>query len=110
MAKQSIITTKGLELLATSSKASGQYYWLGYYALAYVPNAWKSDQTELPECSPDGFQLSSLPKDKISYSMQELTANGDIIYNVFQGDLLGTGYHRGSDGSAGGNLFGLSMY
>jgi hypothetical protein len=110
MAKQSIITNAGLELLATSSKVSGQHYWLGYYALAYVPSAWKSNQTTLPECSPDGFTLSSLPNEPLTYTMQNLTVDGDIIYNVFQGDLIGTGYRRGSDGSAGGTLFGLSMY
>lgn len=111
MSKKTIITSKGLEILATSSKVSGQYYWLGYYALAYVPNAWKQPQSELPDCSPDGFLLGDLPNEPLSYNMTNLTVDGDIIYNVFQGDLMGTGYYRGeSDGSAGGNLFGLSMY
>ena len=110
MSKKSIITNKGLELLATSSKASGQYYWLGYYALAYVPSAWKSDQINLPDCAPNNFTLDDFPDERIDYRMQNITKAGDIIYNVFQGDLMGTGYRRGSDGSAGGELFGLSMY
>ena len=112
MAKKSIITNKGLELLATSSKVSGQYYWLGYYALAYVPNIWKTAQTHLPPCPPSDIHgVGDLPSDPLSYSMTKLTTHGDMIYNVFQGDLVGTGYARGSsDGSAGGNLFGLSQY
>lgn len=111
MAKKSIITYNGLQLLGTSAKVSGQYYWLGYYALAYVPNAWKSSSPSLPPCSPDGFDVEDLPSEPLSYNMTKLTESGDIIYNIFQGDLVGTGYYDNkSDGTAGGNLFGMSMY
>lgn len=110
MAKRSIITSKGLELLANSSKTTGQYYWLGYYSLAYVPNYWKTTNTALPACSPSGTTLADIVPEPISFNMTQLTERGDTIYNVFQGDLVGTGYNGKSDGSAGGNLFGLSMY
>lgn len=93
MGVKKVITSKGLELLASSSEATGQNYWIGHYALAYVPNEWKETD------------------DQISSSMTKLTTKGDMIWNIFQGDLNGNGYYDGkSDGSSGGNLFGLSMY
>jgi hypothetical protein len=93
MGVKKVITNKGLELLASSSEATGQYYWIGHYALAYVPNEWQESD------------------DQISQSMTKLTSKGDMIWNVFQGDLNGNGYYDGkSDGSVGGELFGLSMY
>lgn len=119
MAKRTTITNQGLSLLASSSKATGQYYWLGYYALAYVPNLWKSDEVSLPE---DGcgnantgwvgsVPIESTDIDKVTASMTKLTEYGDILYNIWQGDLNGTGYINGqSDGSAGGNLFSLGYY
>jgi len=116
MAKQAKITNQGLSLLASSSQATGQYYWLGYYALAYVPNLWKSDSVVLPPADTcnnvNGTPtIESTDTDNISSSMTRLTKYGDVIYNVWQGDLNGTGYAGGvSDGSAGGDLFGLSMY
>lgn len=116
MAKNVKITNQGLSLLASSSQATGQYYWLGYYALAYVPNLWKSDSVVLPPADTcnnvNGTPtIESTDTDNISASMTRLTKYGDIIYNVWQGDLNGTGYAGGvSDGSPGGDLFGLSMY
>jgi hypothetical protein len=111
MAKQSIITDKGLELLASSSEVTGQYYWLGYYSLAYVPNYWKDASAELPSCKPNGDPSTRDFTEEMASSMTQLTTSGDMIYNVFQGDLTGTGYFSGaSDGTSGGDLFGLSMY
>ena len=93
MSIKKVITNKGLELLASSSEATGQSYWIGYYSLAYVP----SDKKET--------------EDVVTQNMTQLTTSGDVIWNVFQGDLVGSGYYDGiSDGSVGGNLFGLSMY
>lgn len=116
MAKQVKITNQGLSLLASSSQATGQYYWLGYYALAYVPNLWKGDTVVLPPADTcnnvNGTPtIESTDTDKVTSSMTRLTKYGDVIYNVWQGDLNGTGYAGGvSDGSAGGDLFGLTMY
>ena len=45
MARRTLITNKGLELLASSSKASGQFYWIGYFALAYVPEHLKTEES-----------------------------------------------------------------
>lgn len=116
MAKSVKITNQGLSLLASSSQATGQYYWLGYYALAYVPNLWKSDSVVLPPADTcnnvNGTPtIESTDTDKVTAAMTRLTKYGDVIYNVWQGDLNGTGYAGGvSDGSAGGDLFGLTMY
>ena len=115
MAVRTTITNKGLQLLASSSQATGQYYWLGYYALAYVPDFWKTDTTiDFPD--PDCFQVNTGTPidpsdiDPVTPSMQRLTTYGDMIWNVWQGDLTGTGFINESDGTPGGNLFGLTMY
>jgi hypothetical protein len=98
MSKRSYITSEGLRLLSSSSAVTGQNYWIGYYALAYVPNEWKAEN------------LGALSEHPLHLG-QKLTKRGDMIYNIFQGDLVGTGYYDGqSDGSAGGNLFGYGMY
>lgn len=119
MAKRVTLTNQGLSLLASSSEATGQYYWLGYYALAYVPNLWKNDTVDLPvdECgkvnegSIGSTPIGETDTDKVIPAMTRLTKYGDMIYNVWQGDLNGTGYlHCASDGSPGGDLFSLSMY
>lgn len=75
MAAKTQITNKGLELMASSSKATGQHWWLGWYALAYVPDEMQEEKDE-----------------KLSPSMTKLTKDGDIIYNIFQGDMNGDGY------------------
>lgn len=75
MAPKRQITNKGLELLASSSKATGQHWWLGWYALAFVPDELQEDE-----------------KEKVGPNMTKLTENGDIIYNIFQGDMNGDGY------------------
>jgi len=117
MAKRVTITNQGAALLASSSQATGQYYWLGYYALAYVPNLWKESTVTLPT-SPDdcdavneGTPILSTDTDQVTATMTRLTKYGDMIYNIWQGDLNGTGFYGcQSDGSAGGDLFGLTMY
>ena len=117
MAKRTVITNKGLELLASSSEATGQYWWIGYYGLAYVPNFWKESPIEMPD-TVDCDNVNGTPDitdetepDVVVASMTHLTKKGDMIYNIFQGDLVGTGYYNCiSDGSAGGDLFGLTMY
>lgn len=119
MAKRTTITNQGLSLLASSSEATGQYYWLGYYALAYVPNLWKADSVSLPSdnCGNENtgwvgsVSISETDTDNVTASMTKLTEYGDMIYNIWQGDLNGTGYTKcKSDGSAGGNLFSLGYY
>ena len=75
MAAKTQITHKGLELLASSSKATGQHWWIGWYALAFVPDEL---QDEIGE--------------KLGPNMTKLTEEGDIIYNIFQGDMNGDGY------------------
>lgn len=119
MAKRVTLTNQGLSLLASSSEATGQYYWLGYYAMAYVPNLWKNETVDLPvdECgkvnegSLGSVNIRESDTDQVTPNMTRLTKYGDMIYNVWQGDLNGTGFlHCSSDGSAGGDLFGLTMY
>jgi hypothetical protein len=118
MAKRQVITNQGLSLLATSSKLSGQYYWIGHYALAYVPNNWKTTEEtiELPDraCFAGDPAYPEVPindPDPVVPSMTRLTKYGDVIYNVWQGDMAGTGFVNGeSDGSAGGDLYGSSLY
>lgn len=61
--------------MASSSKATGQHWWLGWYALAYVPDELQEEEGE-----------------KLKPAMTKLTENGDIIYNIFQGDMNGDGY------------------
>ena len=61
--------------MASSSKATGQHWWLGWYALAYVPDELQDDDGE-----------------KLTPAMTKLTEDGDIIYNIFQGDMNGDGY------------------
>ena len=75
MAAKTQITNKGLELMASSSKETGQHWWLGWYALAYVPDELQEEEGE-----------------KLSPAMTKLTKDGDIIYNIFQGDMNGDGY------------------
>jgi len=112
MAKRSIITNKGLQLLASSSEATGQYWWIGYYGLAYVPNLWKGDSLEFPDdCNNviEGDHVEDV--DQVNGNMTHLTENGDMIWNIFQGSLTGTGFYNCiSDGSVGGDLFSNAMY
>ena len=116
MAVRTTITNKGLQLLASSSQATGQYYWLGYYALAYVPDFWKTVNPTIDFPDPDCFKvnagdtISADATDPVTPTMQRLTTNGDMVWNVWQGDLTGTGFINESDGTPGGNLFGLTMY
>ena len=58
--------------MASSSKATGQHWWLGWYALAYVPDELQEEEGE-----------------KLKPTMTKLTEDGDIIYNIFQGDMNG---------------------
>lgn len=75
MAAKTQITNKGLELMASSSKATGQHWWLGWYALAFVPD-----------------ELQEKEDEQLKPGMTKLTKDGDIIYNIFQGDMNGDGY------------------
>lgn len=119
MAKRVTLTNQGLSLLASSSEATGQYYWIGYYAMAYVPNLWKNDSVDLPvdECGKvnegtiGSVSITETDTDQVTPTMTRLTKYGDMIYNIWQGDLNGTGFLQcASDGSPGGDLFGLTMY
>lgn len=119
MAKRVTLTNQGLSLLASSSEATGQYYWIGYYAMAYVPNLWKNATVDLPvdECGKvnegtiGSVSITETDTDQVTPTMTRLTKYGDMIYNIWQGDLNGTGFLQcASDGSPGGDLFGLTMY
>lgn len=119
MAKRVTLTNQGLSLLASSSEATGQYYWIGYYAMAYVPNLWKNATVDLPvdECGKvnegtlGSVSITETDTDQVTPTMTRLTKYGDMIYNIWQGDLNGTGFLQcSSDGSPGGDLFGLTMY
>lgn len=91
MSRQAIITSKGLNLLHSSSGRGEASYWIGYYGLAYVPSEKRGVGQQ----------------DELKPSMTELTKTGDHIYNVWQGAMPRNGY---AEESAAGQLFGLSMY
>ena len=116
MATRPIITNQGQALLASSSQSTGQNYWLGYYLLSYVPNIWKTDASIAfpnPQCGNvgSGTEIQTTDTDNVVPSMTRITKYGDVIYNIWQGDVVGTGYgYEGSDGTAGGELFGMSYY
>lgn len=80
MAIKTVLTDKGMELLANSSNVMGGEYWLGYCAFAYVPQEWKASI------------------DPVEAGMTKLTKYGDVIYNIYQGDLLNTGYSGSAHG------------
>ena len=119
MAKRVQITNQGMALIASSSQATGQYYWLGYYAPAYVPSIWKATGNILFPTGDCGMvnggngavAIGPTDTDNVSPTMSMLTKYGDMVYNVWQGDLTGTGYANGiSDGSPGADLYGMTMY
>ena len=113
MAVKTLITNQGLQLLADSSYASGQYYWIGYYALAYVPDFWKptnSTTIDFPtnNCGQanNGTPIQPTDTDIISPTMTRLTTYGDMIWNIWQGDLTPASYMQGP----ASDLFGLTAY
>ena len=65
MAAKTQITSRGLELMASSSKATGQHWWLGWYALAYVPDELQEEEGE-----------------KLKPTMTKLTEEGDMTFLV----------------------------
>lgn len=114
MAVRTLITNQGLQLLADSSYASGQYYWIGYYALAYVPDFWKPTNASTitfpaNNCGQvnDGNPVTPNDVDKITPTMTRLTNYGDMVWNIWQGDLTGGGYNEGGPAA---ELFNLAAY
>lgn len=86
------ITEQGRAIIAnafTGANSGGAKYWVGYYGLAYVD---RSDEAE-----------------SIENVTTKLTQKGDYIYNIWQGDLTGTGFAI-DDNSGAKSLFGLTMY
>lgn len=86
------LTTFGKSILAPLEHAAGSpRFWIGYYALAYVPDR------EL---------------DPISTAAENnrLTSTGDIIYNIWQGDMLNGYAQNNPEDTAAASLFGMTLY
>ena len=66
------LTKQGKEILTENKFNGGEVYWLGYYGLAYVPDSSRF--------SPDSTAL--IGNGEV----------GDYIYNIWQGDIIGSGY------------------
>ena len=81
-----ILTPRGQEILTTAANnVSGEgIKWIGYYGLAYVP---------FPSGAGSQFSDSLIREDE----------HGDYIYNIWQGDLLGSGF-------VGGKVNTLTLY
>jgi hypothetical protein len=81
-----ILTPRGQEILTTAANnVSGEgIKWIGYYGLAYVP---------FPSGADSQFSDSLIREDE----------HGDYIYNIWQGDLLGSGF-------VGGKVNTLTLY
>lgn len=93
------LTSKGKEILTTSSLNGGPTYWVGYFGLAYVPNPsdFDADSTTLIKQAE-----TSGENDESDSSEGEL---GDYIYNIWQGDLINEGHSI-----ATGNFSKLTLY
>ena len=86
------LTEFGRNLLAPLDNAAGApKYWIGYYALAYVPNR----------------EVDSLAD---AAQRNKLTLTGDVIYNIWQGDMVNGYATENPDDTAAASLFGLTLY
>lgn len=86
------LTTFGKSILAPLEHAAGSpRFWIGYYALAYVPDR---ENDPIDEAAERG----------------QLTHTGDIIYNIWQGDMLNGYAQNNPEDTAAASLFGLTLY
>lgn len=86
------LTELGRNLLAPLDDAAGApKYWIGYYALAYVPNR-------------ENDSLADAARNN------KLTSTGDVIYNIWQGDMVNGYATENPDDTAAASLFGLTLY
>ena len=86
------LTTFGKSILAPLEHAAGTpRFWIGYYALAYVPDR---ENDPIDEAAERG----------------QLTHTGDIIYNIWQGDMLNGYAQNNPEDTAAASLFGLTLY
>lgn len=86
------LTTFGKSILAPLEHAAGSpRFWIGYYALAYVPDR---ENDPIDEAAEGG----------------QLTHTGDIIYNIWQGDMLNGYAQNNPEDTAAASLFGLTLY
>lgn len=87
-----VLTDFGRNILTPIADASGSpRYWIGYYALAYVPNK-RTDNLANAAAS------------------NQLTTTGDVIYNIWQGDMVNGYAENNPEDTAAASLFGLTMY
>lgn len=80
MANRSVITAKGLSLLSKASASGENSFWIGYYALAYVPEENRGEGKA----------------DYLTSATNTLTTTGDRIYNIWQGSMTPTGFDTNS--------------
>lgn len=83
-----VLTNKGQEIITRANVDGNPQYWVGYFGLAYVP---EQSQTPLAE------RTTLVGQDE----------NGDYIYNIWQGDLTGTG---NASAKADSGFTGLTAY
>lgn len=83
-----VLTNKGQEIITRANVDGNPQYWVGYFGLAYVP---EQSQTPLAERT----------------TLVEEGENGDYIYNIWQGDLTGTG---NASAKADSGFTGLTAY
>ena len=83
-----VLTNKGQEIITRANVDGNPQYWVGYFGLAYVP---EQSQTPLAERT----------------TLVDEGENGDYIYNIWQGDLTGTG---NASSKADSGFTGLTAY
>lgn len=83
-----VLTNKGQEIITRANVDGNPQYWVGYFGLAYVP---EQSQTPLAERT----------------TLVDQDENGDYIYNIWQGDLTGTG---NASAKADSGFTGLTAY
>lgn len=83
---QITLTEQGKEILTATNIDGVSQYWVGYFGLAYVPIT----NTANPELDPSDANYD--PGLKSLSTLIGPNEKGDYIYNIWQGDLTGTGY------------------
>ena len=83
-----VLTEEGQKIITQANIDGGSKYWVGYFGLAYVPE---------PSATPLAERKTLVDEGE----------NGDYIYNIWQGDLTGTG---NASAKADSGFTGLTAY
>ena len=106
--RNSFVTPDGFKILTNSlTNNSSQQYWIGYYALAYVPE--DSDARKTGNFTePTGREQYISQTTLVPYKDGE--PDGDIIYNVFQGSMADTVADFAEGDTDAGKLYKQCLY